>query len=419
MKATYSSSGDPMAGKSEAARPVLALLLFLTFVFSCQVQAQTLQVLYAFKGGRDGGNPLGGLIQDSSGNLFGTTRIGGLKDCARSEYCGTVFELDSSGKETVVYSFKGLKHGADGAHPQDALLMESSGSIYGTTYGGGYSRGTVFRLDSLDRETVLHRFLAHGNDGADPLAGLTTDAARNLYGTTAGGGISTYCDGGCGVVFKIGKTGIETVLHRFDFGDGAFPVGSITLDPRNNLFGTTNGGGSGCRNGCGTIFELSPEGKQTFLYSFTGSPDGSYPLVRLVPDKRGNFYGSTQQGGTGTCYASTGCGTIFRLDRSGKESVLYSFKGMPDGQSPDHLILASDGTLYGDTIEGGTLGYGTIFKLDPTGKEIVLYSFSGKADGALPRGSLVMDNDGNLFGTTLEGGDPTCSCGVVFKLSPQ
>jgi uncharacterized repeat protein (TIGR03803 family) len=424
VRATYSSFSNRIARERKPVEPILAFLLVLTFLCSSPIQAQTLQVLYTFKGGPDGGNPSDGLIQDSSGNLFGTTRRGGLKDCVRSNYCGTVFKVDTSGKEHVIYRFKGLSHGGDGQQPLSGLLLDSSGRIYGTTYEGGNSRGTVFGLNNLGKETILHRFLVHGNgDGANPDGALTADGAGNFYGSASEGGISTYCLGGCGVVFKINKKSEETVLYRFDFtqsnGDGAFPLGSVILDSKSNLFGTTYAGGSGCRNGCGTIFELNVAGEETFQYSFTGPPDGSYPQVGLIRDKRGNFYGSTQQGGTGTCFGYTGCGTIFMLDRSGRESVLYSFKGIPDGQIPGALILASDGSFYGNTAIGGDLQFGTIFKLDANGKETVLYSFSGKSDGAYPVGSLVRDKAGNLFGTTAEGGDTACSCGVVFKLTPR
>lgn len=311
---------------------------------------------------------------------------------------GTVFKLDSSGNETLLHSFT---NSPDGSGPFAALIMDTAGNLYGTTYYGGVCCGIVFKLDTSSNETVLHSFTG-GSDGGGPLAGLIMDAAGNLYGTTFGGGAF-----GNGTVFKLDPSGNETVLYSFTGGsDGSFPSAALIMDAIGNLYGTTAGGGSAgsaCTLACGTVFKLDTSGNETVLHSFTGGTDGSDPTAGLIMDAAGNLYGTTFTGGLGGIY-----GTVFKLDSSGNETVLHRFTGGSDGASPaGALVMDAAGNLYGTTsdLNVQTAGHnGTVFKLDPSGNETVLYSFTGGSDGKYPfYGSLVMDTAGNLYGTTSGG----------------
>jgi len=377
----------------------LAILLLSPVVTTLSAQAQTLTVLYSFKGGADGVQPYAGLLRDAAGNLYGTTYSGGAP-CN----CGTVFKLDATGKETVLHSFAG----GDGQGPAAGLIRDAAGNLYGTTqYGGASGGGTVFKLDATGKETVLYSFTA-GADGALPFSRLVRDAAGNLYGTTYFG---DFCN--CGTVFKLDATGKETVLHSFAGRDGQNPYAGLVRGAAGNLYGTTAVGGA---SGQGTVVGLNAAGKFKVLHSFAGA-DGANPYAGLVRDAAGNLYGATQVGGSSN-NCSRGCGTVFKLDTTGAETVLYSFTGPPDGQYPfASLVRDAAGNLYGATFEGGASGKGTVFKLDATGKETVLHSFAG-ADGAYPVivGGLARDAAGNLYGTTQYGG--ASDSGTVFKLAP-
>jgi uncharacterized repeat protein (TIGR03803 family) len=415
--------------------------------------------LYNFTGTNgDGYAPAAGLVMDSAGNLYGTTEYGGFTS-SNSCYqgCGTVFKLDPSGKETVLYSFTDTN--GDGANPVAGLIMDSAGNLYGTTELGGsalYLGGTVFKLDPSGKETVLYSFTGANGDGAIPVAGLIMDSAGNLYGTTEYGG-SGSCSGfssGCGTVFKLDPSEKETVLYSFTStnGDGANPAAGVIMDGADNLYGTTGHGGitssSSCLSvsGCGTVFKLDPSGKETVLYSFTGTNgDGANPAAGVIMDSAGNLYGTAENGGQSSAqcpgYVEAdvlfGCGTVFKLDPSGKETVLYSFTGTNgDGANPAAgLIMGSAGNLYGTTLVGGSAGGGTVFKLDSSSHETVFYSFTlTNGDGANPEAGLIVDKAGNFYGTTALGGltgncppnfniyraVPTpAGCGTVFKLDPS
>jgi len=377
-------------------------------------QAQTYSVLYSFHG-KHGKNPEAGLIQDKKGNLYGTTVSGG------NYKQGTVFELKSDGKEKLLYSFTG----ADGANPFAGLLRDSAGNLYGTTEEGGdlncnsyWGCGTVFKVDRSGKETVLYNFTG-GADGAKPNAGLVRDSAGNLYGTTQEGGTDGGTHG-CGVVFKLDTTGAETVLHAFTGGaDGDYPLAGLLRDSAGNLYGTTYFGGT---HGYGVVFKLKANGKEKVLYSFTGAADGAEPYAGLVRDSAGNLYGTTQRGGTLSESCEDGCGVVFKLDTTGAETVLYSFTGGVDGACPDGgLVRDSAGNLYSTTLYGGAYGMGVAFRLDTTGAETVLHSFAGPwkggPDGAGPVAGLLRDSAGNLYGTTGNGG--AYGDGVVFKITPQ
>jgi uncharacterized repeat protein (TIGR03803 family) len=308
---------------------------------------------------------------------------------------------------TVLYSFAG---GADGGGGVDSgLVRDNAGNLYGTTWGGGaHSLGVVFKLDTTGKETVLYSF-AGGSDGANPHAGLIHDSAGNLYGTTVYGGVNA-CTSGCGIVFKVDSTGKETRLYEFlGTSDGSAPFSSLARDSAGNLYGTTSGGGA---SGFGVVFKLDTAGKLTVLHSFTGgSGDGKNPFAGLIRDSAGNLYGTTQNGGV------SNYGTVFKLDATNTETVLYSFSGGVDGGYPyyGHLIRDKAGNLYGTTYAGGTFNFGTVFKLDTTGKETVLHSFAGGlSDGQFPFAGLVRDSAGNLYGSTYFGG--AFSTGTLFKV---
>ena len=363
-------------------------------------QAQTYSVLYSFTGTPDGANPYAGLALDNQGNLYGTTYAGGVHND------GTVFEIPTSGGETVLYSFKGVSAG-DGANPHAGVTLDTQGNLYGTTWSGPQ----VFKLDAAGNETVISMPV-----GRDP-SGLVLDAQGNLYGTTETGGANNGQEDG--TVFKLDQSGDETVLHTFRTGrtDGTIPRGGVVFDSEGNLYGVTTTGGSVRVNGTGgdgTVFKLvaADADAEDQLASFTGTPTGAKPYAGVVLDSHGNIYGTTYEGGT---YEF---GTVFKLDTSGNLTALYSFGSISnDGKYPEaSVVLDSEGNLYGTTTKGGTYGDGTVFEIDTSGNETVLHSFGATKDGKTPYGALVFDTHGNLYGTTYGGG--VKGHGTVFKLTP-
>ncbi|HEY5048622.1 MAG TPA: choice-of-anchor tandem repeat GloVer-containing protein [Rhizomicrobium sp.] len=413
---------------SRAAVAAFAVTLAAAALAMPSAEAQTYKVLHTFMPGRDGREPSASLFLHRD-EIFGTTYAGGGRYDG-----GTVFSIDKVGTETVLHSFRGWGgvHDGGGVGLPGTLVHDRAGNLYGTTYEGGASgNGVVFKLDLAGRETVLHNFL--GTDGSNPYAGLIGDAARNPYGTTGYGGESNcgslYNNEGCGTVFKMDQTGRETLLYSFKFGaDGAQPYGSLIRDAAGNLYGTTTGGGNyNCPTGCGIVFKVDPNGVETEPYVFTGGRDGAIPFGGVALDAAGNLYGTTSAGG-----AYSEWGTVFRLDASGHETVLYNFTGGADGGGPfSGLTRDVAGNLYGTTEFGGDLschlfgaqGCGIVFKLDTAGKETVLHAFTGRSDGATPMGGLIVDSAGNLYGTASERGDLSCDvrhigCGVVFEITP-
>ena len=416
--------------------PFLAALLF---AHTQVALAQTERVLYSFCSKpdcADGSDPAANLVSDGAGNLDGTTAAGGnVGGLCQSFGCGTAFELTASGKVKILYNFSASPDGED---PMGGLVRDSKGNLYGTTeYGGNaggvcgtYGCGTVFELVKTGvtyMEKVLYAFTG-GTDGANPSSGLVRDTAGNLYGTTLRGGSSGCGSGaGCGTVFKVTSAGNEEVLYSFTGNaDGANPSASLILDAAGNLYGTTAYGGyfgGACTSwGCGAVFKVSPTRKEVVLYRFRGGADGQSPMAPLVRDGTGNLYGTTSTGGyVGNIACSiqeNGCGVVFELTRKGVLLTLYSFTGYPlDGQHPiAGLIRDKQGNLYGTTDWGGPSNDGTAFKLTPGGVETVLHSFIGGRDGLNPHGSLVLDAKGNLYGTALYGG--AFGDGVLFKVIP-
>jgi uncharacterized repeat protein (TIGR03803 family) len=315
-------------------------------------------VLYSFGGEMDAAYPWAGLIFDGTGNLYGTTLWGGANDA------GTVFQLtpspDGSWAEKVLFSFK---RGGDGYYPLGDLVFDAAGNLYGTTEGYDTEYGTVFKLtpnpDGSWTETMLHSF-GSGTDGADPFAGVVFDAAGNLYGTTLNGG--TY---GYGTIFQLTPnpdgSWAESVLYNFKGGtDGGLPLGDLIFDAAGTIYGMTHGGGA---YDAGTVFKLTPNPdgswKKSKLHTFRGT-DGRYPRAGLIFDTAGNLYGSTREGGA---YDS---GMVFKMkpqpDGRWKLNRLHLFKN--NHRPFAELVKDAAGSLYGTTYYGGK-GYGVVFKITP------------------------------------------------------
>jgi uncharacterized repeat protein (TIGR03803 family) len=391
---------------------VLAFVLGLAAFATPRTQAQTFSVIYNFGDGGDGAWPVAGLVMDASGNLYGTASIGG------SAQLGVVFKMTQSGQETVLYNFAG---GEDGANPEASLLMDSAGNLYGTTYAGGaYGVGTVFKVSPSGQETVLYSFRGGTADGANPQASLIMDRAGNFYSTTNAGG--AY---GLGTVFKLSKNGEETVLYSFAGGnDGANPVAGVTMDAAGSLYGTTSAGGAYTY---GTVFQLTPvpvllsssltpKYKETILHDFTHQDDGDVPYAGLVFDHAGNLYGAATGGGV------NGGGTIFELTPSSggwNFTVLYALPGWDISGAFQNIFLDASGNIWGTTHCDGTYQAGTVYELTNsagTWNYTSLYVFTGGADGAYSFTTLVFDKQGNLYGTTESSGGR--GFGVVYKIAP-
>ena len=371
------------------------------------------RVLYRFQGGSDGFEPMGTLVADEAGNLYGTTADGGTGACQGG--CGTVFELspnpDGTWTKTQLYSFVG---GAKGAFPNAGLVFDQHGNLYGTTlHSGASGDGTVFRLSPPSQpgnewtETVLYNFLGD-RDGEYCLGSLTFDKAGNLYGAALFGG--TYQGG---TIFQLvppqqGDLWSLNVLHSFrGINDGLDPYGPVTLDDHGAIYGTASGTvfrltppapghtdwsfkvlyslasitaegallpgrtalygttASGGASGSGTIFQLTPQPgpwKLTTLYEFKGGSDGFYPLNGLVADRSGNLYGVTASGG------SNDQGTVFRLSSNNgvwTKTTLHTFQGGSDGAGPSSGVIVGSRGLYGTTTSGGSSNNGTVFQLGP------------------------------------------------------
>ncbi len=401
-------------GAASAALMTVAAILILA---SGSWAASKYKTLYKFTGGKDGSLPWAGLVFDATGNLYGTTTSGG------GHKAGTVFKLTPTAagwSESVLYSFTG---GADGGMSGSGagLILDGAGNLYGTTGSGGvYGQGVVFELTPTSdgwAESVLYSFTG-GADGSGPFAGLIFDSAGNLYSTTWGGG---GLDCNCGVVFKLAPTSsgwIESVLYSFG-PDGRNSDAELVLDGAGGLYGVTWYGGN---YGDGTVFNLTPtssgEWTERGLHQFKGDKDGAHPRSGLIFDSLGDLYGTAANE-----YAS-GYGIVFKLvpnsDGSWTKQTLHQFTGGKDGANPYVAVtFDSAGNLYGVTNGGGAYGYGVVFKLTPksTGGWTyrVFHAFKD-APGSNPRGALIIDGAGSLYGTTY--GDDSKTYGSVFEITP-
>lgn len=313
---------------------------------------------------------------------------------------------------TVIYSFAGEPN--DGAFANGELTQDASGNFYGTTKEGGIGNGgTIFKLDSSGVESTLQSFGAPNvNAGGFPEGGLLFDTEGNLYGTTTQGGPG----GGAGTVFKFATNNTLKALHTFGLGEDGGQPESRLVTINGDLYGVTLDGGS--------IFKMTKGGTETILHSFTGGADGGFPRG-LIRDSAGNLYGVASIGGAAdvTCINNKGCGTVWEFDTSGVFTVIYTFTGKADGGYPvGRLILnTADGSLRGTTEVGGdpTCDCGVVFRVDSNGNETVLHKFFGQGGGEGPSTGLL-DVDGTLYGTTASGGDPACDsgggCGVLYEI---
>ncbi len=414
---------------------IFSAALFLTFVGSAM--AGQYKVIYTFQSTSDAYTPQTQMIADAAGNLYGTTQFGGAHGL------GTVFELSPSGDgtwtESILYSFA---EGTDGGQPWTGVVMDKKGNLYGTTSAGGNAScgpihgfcGTVYELSPNGNgtwtETVLVDFTY--DNGLTPYGSLILDNAGNLYGTTEAGGAD-----GWGTVFELSPDGdgtwTQTILHSFGIdNNGAKPSSNLLFDAQGNLWGTTSLGGllHDCLEnyGCGTIFEMSPESGGSWsekpVLAFN-SKNGS-PPNGLILDASGDLFGVTPYGGLGTCdgFIVDGCGEIFELVSSSsgfQPRIIRQFTNDPVAV-PNGIAMDSQGNIYGTSFEGGakTCGInqpcGTIYKAalqgDGSYQFSVLYEFPGEgAQGFWPYAPLTIDGAGNIYGSTGNGGN--LSCGIA------
>jgi uncharacterized repeat protein (TIGR03803 family) len=398
----------------------------------------------------DGNLPNAGLTEDAHGNLYGTTSYnGGVYGY------GNVFELKHTKqgwKEIVLHDF----NGSDGAYPLGIMVLDAKGNLYGTAQVGGSGActngspplgcGVAFELSPGKggwKEQILYSFVPGNTKGTVPVGGLVFDKAGNLYGTTWAPGVESLdalrhnpqqntfwgcSEPGCGgTVFELSPTASgawkETDLYAFTGGaDGSSSVASLVFDAAGNLYGTTNyGGGPGCVYDCGVVFELSPHGSQwteTVLHDFTGGSDGGYPMASLVWDAAGNLYSTASTGGAGG-------GTVFELSPAGStwnENVLYAFKGTTDGGTPTATVtFDNSGNIFGTaSADGNQYNSGVVYELKKlqTGyKQKVLHIFlHAPSDGQGPNTPLIFGPGGMLYGTTQGGGK--VSHGTVYSITP-
>jgi uncharacterized repeat protein (TIGR03803 family) len=406
--------------------PVAAMCLIACTLFVAASQAQTYNVLYAFRGQGDGYQPYAGLTMDAAGRLYGTT----------SDYpngTGTAFELaprNGGWLFTTLVNF----NAQTGDQPYGAVVFGPGGALYGTTVHGGQlgpgcdqfvGCGTVYRLTPpisscrfvpcMWHLTTLHAF--EGTDGSYPqMVNPVFDARRNLYGTTIAGGF------GAGTVFKVTPSGQWTLVHSFTGADGSAPTSGVIFDQTGNLYGTTSTNAGGAAGG--TIYQLVPSGGGwaiNTLHAFQPATDGYNPRGGVIRDAQGNLYGATTSGGPG------GGGTIYELSPSGGSwtfTVLHSFSGGPNDGPWGTLTMDSAGNLYGTAYNDGIYGYGSVFKMTPGNGGWTftdLHDFDS-SDGANPIGGVTLDANANLYGTASEGGTHRsicqAGCGMVWEITP-
>jgi uncharacterized repeat protein (TIGR03803 family) len=395
---------------------------------SGSLPAQTVTTLHSFDV-TDGELPIGGLVQATDGNFYGTTVEGGINVCkvdrthsnpnGVNKGCGTIFRITPSGALTSLHSFDGK----DGEYPESGVMQGIDGNFYGTTQAGGTGTGctgeipgcgTIFKITPSGAFTSLHSFQL--TDGATPARKLVQGTDGNFYGATGAGGAN-----GDGTVFKITPSGTLTTLHSFDGADGADLYVGLVQSADGNFYGTTGAGGA---NGNGTVFKITPSGTLTTLHSFDGT-DGSEPNA-LVQGSNGNFYGTTIGGGTGGNADNAPSGTVFEITPSGTLTTLFNFDNLNNQNPGDPLVGAlvqgtgTDGNFYGLTVEGGsgsacgTAGCGTLYKITPSGTLTVVYSIPGPPVNGIPDAGLTQGTNGSFYGATNGGG---LDYGTIYSLS--
>jgi uncharacterized repeat protein (TIGR03803 family) len=301
--------------------------------------------------------------------------------------------------------------------PAGGVIFDAAGNLYGTTvYGGSAGNaGAVFSYSPVS-DSVSIAFAFDGNNGSEPGGALTLDGNGNVYGIAQGGG-----EAGCGVLFEIPAEGSESTFLNFGSTNVCNPNGGVELNSQGDFYGISEFQGT---SGAGQIYQISPSGAFASLYNFMNSPDGALPMATPLLSNAGNFFGTTAFGGVDACSAlQEGCGVVYEYS-SLSESILYSFTNYgTDGSFPmGSLVMDAKGNLYGTTYAGGLADLGIVFALSPPAKQgegwkrTTLHQFSGGSDGAHPGGGLVMDSQGNIYGTTYQGIGKT-KYGTVFKFS--
>ncbi len=428
---------------SQSRSRIAITVVFIGTIFIAQLSsAQTYTVLHSFTGGGDGANPYAGLVTDGAGNFYGMTDDDNSygAHCDSGIGCGTVFKFTHLGSNwvlTTIYAFQGSSKG-DGAYPTARVTLGADGALYGTTPWGGISNdGIVFLLTPPTSpcktalcpwtETILHSFEGGDADGAHPGSGnVTFEPAGKLYGTTSEGGGGSCGSNGCGTAYQLSQSSggwTESIIYDFSAGHGFDPDAGVTLDSLGNLYGTT------METGIGTVYELTPvQGGwlATTLFDFTNQPEFG-PIGGLIFDHSGNLYGTTGYGGFGHG------GTVFKLSPSSggwSLALLFSFpyqgRDLPPGPTST-LVMDASGALYGTTYSVGVYGCGSVFKLTPSGNNWIytsLHDFTCDYDGGHPFGQIVLDANGNIYGTTSMGGPfgvgctQSFGCGVVWEITP-
>jgi uncharacterized repeat protein (TIGR03803 family) len=402
------------------------------------------KVIHNFTGSAASGSfPVGNLVADAAGNFYGvTSQSTDTSGYCYDTGCGAIFKLSPTAAggwvATNLHTFTG---GLDGDSPQAGLVMDAAGNLFGTTSVGGVdSLGDVFELTPTSsggwKYSVIYNLGYPETGGVGPAGTMVVDSAGNLYGSTVGGGAEGY-----GTIFELSPsssgTWTQTVLYSFLESSGQRPTGALIFDSAGNLYGTTQLGGDltcGYDAGCGTVFELSPNGSggwsESVLHSFTGGfGEGMYPMdAGVIFDSSGNLYGTTSGGGHNS-ECDGGCGVVYKLSPNGSggwtETVIHSFTGSDGtpgagGAWPVYTLTAdASGNLYGNAYLGGTAGEGVVFKMTPSGSgwvESVVHSFSGSGGDGPYNSGLVFGPGGLLYGMTALGG--TMGYGTVFEVTP-
>ena len=316
---------------------------------------------------------------------------------------GTLFAVLPSGKVVTLHKFAAA---TEGAQPNDMLATDPQGNLYGTTQTGGqYGGGTIYEFTKAHQLKVLHAFNAGAGDGSGPLQGLVRSSTGALYGAAAGGAIATN-----GSVFEVNANGVYGTRYEFMSGaDGHCPFSSVAVDSQGYVYGTVVGNGFG-GDPNGAVWKLSPTNKLTPLYIFSDKRDGEYPDQAPIVDAAGNVYG-TMLTRTGGEYA----GAVWKIDTAGKFRIFHQFTGQADGYAPNGpLLINTDGNFYGTTAQGGVVtggtGQGVLFRITPAGVFSVIHTFTGGSDGYGPTGTLAHDSKGAIYGAT--------SAGTVYKVMP-
>jgi uncharacterized repeat protein (TIGR03803 family) len=366
--------------------------LFLLTAILPLAHAQTFTVLHQFNSQSDGAFSEGSVIRDSAGNIFGTTTNP-----------STVFKIDSKGKESVFFNING---GNLGDFPTGSLTEDAAGNIYGIAEGGSGGAGVVYKLSPQAQETILFAFQGglHNTTPKLPAGGALLGKNGNIFGAAEVGNKQT-CTNGCGSIFRLDATGAMHFLHVFTGGaDGGNPIGPLVQDAAGNLYGVTQSGGDRtCPEfiftqgaGCGVVFKIARTGTFTVLHTFAGGADGAIPQGGLLLDKTGNLFGSALEGGIAEN------GTVYQIASDGTYTVVHRFT-QAEGQNPNGgLVEDASGNIFGTAQLGGNQSLGTVFQLNPDGSVKVLHNFQGLEDGAVPFAGLFRDSAGHLYGTTVK-----------------